>query len=114
MADINVRVLGEEDWQIYRDLRLEALRESPDAFVAGNEGESSSDAEQLWRAKVREGRRLVSDNGPAVAFASTIGFLPTSERRPTTDPDDAEDVAEVAMVLALAADPRSVKNPQLP
>ena len=33
MSEINVKVLGEEDWQVYRDLRLAALQESPAAFV---------------------------------------------------------------------------------
>ena len=55
-----------------------------------------------------------SDNGPAVAFASTMGFRPTSERRPTVADDEAEAAHEVAMVLALSADPSSVRNPQIP
>jgi hypothetical protein len=34
MSDISVRVLQEDDWHAYRDVRLAALRESPKAFLA--------------------------------------------------------------------------------
>ncbi|HYO17077.1 MAG TPA: GNAT family N-acetyltransferase, partial [Dermatophilaceae bacterium] len=33
MSEINVRALGEEDWEQYRDIRLRALQDSPEAFV---------------------------------------------------------------------------------
>ena len=33
MSDISVRVLQEDDWHAYRDVRLAALRESPKAFL---------------------------------------------------------------------------------
>lgn len=178
MTEINVRMLDEADWQAYRDLRLEALRESPGAFVTSDETESPSDHEPVWRARMRRARWFVadrdgttvgviglgvhdadgedgellglwvnpqsrrghvawalvraaaeqaaadgrsrlyfwvgSDNGPAVAFASTIGFSPTSERRPAGHPTPTDATGEVAMALALTADPTSVKNPLLP
>lgn len=177
MSDSGARVLSEADWQVYRDLRLEALRESPDSFVASYDEESQYD-EQLWREQLRRARRLLaerngeavgmvglgirdqdpevgeilglwvapeargsrvawnlvraaaeqafadgrrrlyfwvgSDNGPAVAFASTFGFRPTSERRLARAANDVDGSEEVAMVLPLAADPSSVKNPRLP
>ncbi len=34
MAEITVRALSEDEWDEYRSIRLEALRESPEAFVA--------------------------------------------------------------------------------
>lgn len=34
MADIRIRLLGEDEWQLYREVRLAALRDAPDAFVA--------------------------------------------------------------------------------
>ena len=34
MSDITVRPLGVDDWEQYRSVRLVALQESPDAFVA--------------------------------------------------------------------------------
>ena len=43
MSEINVRALGEEDWQQYRDIRLTALQESPEAFVATDAQEEALD-----------------------------------------------------------------------
>ena len=34
MSEISVRVLEENDWQDYREVRLAALQESPQAFLA--------------------------------------------------------------------------------
>jgi hypothetical protein len=33
MSEISVRALEESDWQLYREVRLAALQESPQAFV---------------------------------------------------------------------------------
>jgi len=176
VSDSGARVLSEGDWQVYRDLRLEALRESPDGFVASYDEESQYD-EQFWRERMRRARRLIaerngeavgvvglgihdqdpevgeifglwvapgargsrvawglvravaeqafadgrrrlyfwvgSDNGPAVAFASTFGFRPTSERRLARAANEVDGADEVAMVLPLAPDPSSVMNPRL-
>jgi ribosomal protein S18 acetylase RimI-like enzyme len=168
MTEINVRVLDEDDWAQYRDVRLAALQESPEAFVATFEEESALD-EAAWRERMRRSRRLVAasggnvvgvvsigragqeednagelfglwvtpaergsgvawqlvqagaaqaradgrshlaywvgtDNGAAVAFASSFGFRPTDTRRPmrVTSEEDGEE--EIAMVLPLADD----------
>lgn len=53
---------------------------------------------------------VVPENVPALAFATSVGFHPTSRRRPTTE--DGED--EVALVLSLLDDPTSVENPATP
>ena len=45
MSEITVRALTEDEWETYRTLRLEALRESPDAFVADYDTEA---AEPIW------------------------------------------------------------------
>lgn len=169
MSEITVRALTEDEWETYRTLRLEALQESPDAFVAGHDSEAS-EPEEFWRARmarsarlvaetgdelvgvvsigdatesesenggqlfglwvrpdwrgrsvaanlVRQGARIAesqgfarlfywvgSDNGRAVAFASSFGFRPTDERRPmrTTGGETTED--EIALVLPLGED----------
>ncbi|MGH8827862.1 MAG: GNAT family N-acetyltransferase [Jiangellaceae bacterium] len=177
MAEINTRALDEDDWQIYRRLRLEGLRESPDAFVATYSEEELYD-EPYWRDHMRRAHRLVAErdgepvgivsigghdddpktgevfglwvtpstrnsrvawqlvtaaakqaprdgfdklyfwvgteNGPAVAFASSFGFRPTYKRRPARATDEVNGNVEAAMVLSLSADPTSVKNPLLP
>lgn len=61
MTAINVRTLGEDDWQIYRDIRLDALNESPDAFAASASKEREID-ENEWRERMRRSRRLLAEN----------------------------------------------------
>ena len=170
MSEITVRALAEDEWETYRSLRLEALQESPEAFVADHateaaegedfwrarmgrsdrlvaeaegkglgvvslgaaEGSQSEDAGQLfglwvhpdWRgrgvaaelvsqsATLAEGKGLRqlyywvgSDNGRAVAFASSFGFRPTDDRRPMRVANaDGQDEQEIALVLALGDD----------
>ncbi|BDZ56703.1 ribosomal protein S18 acetylase RimI-like enzyme [Barrientosiimonas humi] len=185
MTAITVRVLGDDDWQIYRDIRLAALEESPDAFAASREQEQSFD-EDFWRQRMGRSRRLVAerdskpvgvvsvgdvidtedvdedgddtevvaeifglwvtpdlrgkgvawqlveagvqqaraeqrdhvvywvgtDNGRAVAFASSYGFRPTDARRPMraqdASDDEDDDNLEMAMVYPLGGDPGAV------
>jgi ribosomal protein S18 acetylase RimI-like enzyme len=169
MSEINVRVLSEEDWQQYRDIRLTALKESPEAFVATHAQEENFD-EPVWRDRMRRSRRLVAehdgptvgvvclghadaehpgsgelfglwvapeargtgvawklveagaeqarqdglshlrywvdtDNGRAVAFASSFGFLPGGDRRPMRVTSGEDGPEEMAMVLPLDVDP---------
>jgi len=172
MSEINVRVLGEEDWQQFRDIRLAALQDSPGAFVAAAAQEAALD-EQAWRERMRRARRLVAErdgtpvgvvclgqgdlehfctgelfglwvapegrgigvawklveagavqaladghtnvgywvgtnNGPAVAFASSFGFRPTGIRRPMRVTNETDGAEEMVMVLPLGADPGAV------
>jgi ribosomal protein S18 acetylase RimI-like enzyme len=60
MSEITVRALGEEDWQQFRDVRLMALQDSPDAFVATADQEAALE-EQTWRDRMRRARRLVAE-----------------------------------------------------
>lgn len=169
MSEIHVRVLNPDEWPAYKDVRVRALRESPEAFVASAEEEEAFgddrwqermersrrilalDADEvvgvvsvgtghrtnipgagelfgLWVAPARRGsgvaRRLLekaakvgrevglrqlvywvgTDNGRAVAFASSFGFRPTDDRRPMrirgVDEEDA-DSEEMMMVYPL-------------
>lgn len=179
MADIDVRLLGNEEWQLFRTVRLRALEEAPEAFVARYEDEASYD-EEFWRDRMIRSDRIVaerddepiglaclgrhnedpeigevfglwtapavrgehvarslvrvaaqkatqdgcrsllfwagSDNPSAVAFASSFGFRPTTQRRPVRVAEQASesDADEVAMVLPLTPDPTLSKNPYLP
>ena len=172
MSEINVRALGEEDWQQYRDIRLTALQNVPEAFVSTRAQEEAFD-EQAWRERMRRSRRLVAerdgsplgvvslglseadlahtvelfglwvapeargtgvawklvqagadqaladghshlgywvgtDNGRAVAFASSFGFRPTDTRRPMRVASEADGTVEMAMVLPLGVDPSTI------
>jgi ribosomal protein S18 acetylase RimI-like enzyme len=59
MTDVTVRSLGEEDWQEFRAIRLAALRDSPDAFVASADAEEGFE-EDFWRLRLRRSTRLVA------------------------------------------------------
>lgn len=168
MTDINVRALSEDEWEQFRSIRLAALEDSPDAFVATADAEREFE-EPYWRLRMNRARRLVAevedtsvgvvslgklegadgtaelfglwvspdwrgrsvaatlvtqgaqqaldegyqrlaywvgtDNGRAVAFASSFGFRPTGRRRPMRVRNgDGETDEEIAMVLSLAGD----------
>lgn len=167
MTEIHVRVLDQDDWATYRDVRLRALRESPEAFVASAEEEAAFD-DEVWQERMVRSRRILAfagdevigvvsvgtgqrtgdsgagelfglwveaqhrgagvarrlmeraakvarelgmrqllywvgtDNGRAVAFASSFGFRPTDDRRPMRIAGvEDEDSEEMMMVYPL-------------
>jgi GNAT superfamily N-acetyltransferase len=70
MSDISVRVLGEDEWDQYRSVRISALEESPEAFVASADEERSYD-EDFWRTRMRRSQRLLAEqDGTPVGVAS--------------------------------------------
>lgn len=77
MTDITVRVLAEQDWQIYRDVRLSALSDSPDAFAASVAQERQLD-EDFWRRRLIRSRRMVAEVDGKVVGVISVG-RPSSE-----------------------------------
>ena len=74
MLDVVVRVLGQEDWPVYRAVRLAALQESPSALGGTFEGEAAA-GEGFWRAQVTAARRLVVElDGRVCGVVSVGGF----------------------------------------
>jgi len=70
MNDISVRVLQEDDWQAYREVRLAALRESPEAFLA-TYAEEALRPEEYWRSRMVQAHRLLAvRDGEPVGVAS--------------------------------------------
>ena len=65
--DIRAQTLTEADWQVCRDLRLEALRESPDNFAASLEEEARND-EKVWRERMRRARWLTAERDGRVGL----------------------------------------------
>ena len=59
MTEVTVRSLGEEDWREFKAIRLAALRDSPDAFVASAQEEEAFE-EDFWRLRVRRSTRFVA------------------------------------------------------
>ena len=61
-----VRRLGPEDWQLYRRVRLDALKEAPYAFGSTYDRELQLD-EAAWRRRASDRVRFVADVDGAVA-----------------------------------------------
>ena len=72
MSDITVRALGEDEWEQYRSVRLSALEESPEAFVATAEEERAFD-EDLWRTRMRRSQRLIAEQEGAAVGVASVG-----------------------------------------
>lgn len=51
MTEIKVRLLVDDEWQLYRDARLAALRDAPQASIARFEDEASYD-DDFWRKRI--------------------------------------------------------------
>lgn len=78
MAEITVRRLTEEEWDEFRSVRLAALQESPEAFVASYEQESGYD-EDFWRLRMRRSQRILAEvDGEAVGVVS-VGMADDDE-----------------------------------
>ena len=60
MTDITVRALGVDDWEQYRSVRLTALHDSPEAFVATHD-EEQAEPEEFWRARMERSTRLLAE-----------------------------------------------------
>lgn len=81
MSEISVRPLGEEDWQQYRDARLTALRESPEAFVATVDEEEAYD-EDFWRVRMKRSARLLAERDGTPLGIVSVGR--SSDENPQT------------------------------
>ncbi len=79
MSEITVRILGEEDWQEYRDVRLGALKESPNSFTANYDEEAAWD-ESDWRDRMKRSRRFIAERDGRAWGIVSLG----------TDGDDEE------------------------
>ena len=74
MTDGRSRVLSESEWQACRDLRLEALREAPDSFVASYDEELQYD-EELWRERMRQERWLIAERDGKTVGVVGLGAM---------------------------------------
>lgn len=93
MTEISVRALGDDDWQVYRDIRLAALEESPDAFAASHKREKQFD-ETFWRTRMSRSRRLVAEVDGAPVGVVSVGDV-IDEEDIDQDGDTSEAVAEL-------------------
>ncbi len=58
---VSVRILSEDDWAVYRDLRLDALRDSPQS-VGGNLAREEGFQERHWRLRLRGSTSFVAEH----------------------------------------------------
>ena len=86
MSEVSVRALGGEDWQVYRDVRLAALREAPGAFASSLDQESQFD-EAFWRKRMARSARLLA-TADALDDGSAAGIVSVGD-------SDEQDVAEL-------------------
>jgi GNAT superfamily N-acetyltransferase len=78
MAEITVRALTEEEWDRYRTVRLSALKESPEAFVASYDEEADFD-EEFWRLRMRRSQRLLAESEGEVLGTASVGEVDTDD-----------------------------------
>jgi GNAT superfamily N-acetyltransferase len=100
MSEVTVRALLEDDWDSYRQMRLAALEESPQAFVSTHEEELGFD-EDFWRLRMRRSTRLLAERDE-----EPVGVVSLSDAKPIHDDSDlsGENVSELfAMWVTPAA-----------
>ncbi|MET1004868.1 MAG: GNAT family N-acetyltransferase [Propionibacteriaceae bacterium] len=82
MSEMTIAVLGAEDWQRYRDVRLAALKESPHAFTATYEEEADLD-EDYWRERMTRSLRFLAEQDGIAYGVVSLG-------RESDDPTSGE------------------------
>lgn len=95
MSETNIRVLGEDEWEAYRQARLRALKESPEAFAATYEEETEFD-ESLWRERMTRSARLVAEQDSEV-----VGIVSVRGHEDSRDDDQEELFENAAEVFGL-------------
>jgi GNAT superfamily N-acetyltransferase len=78
VTDITVRRLDEQDWAEFRDVRLAALRESPEAFSATLAEESAFD-EATWRERMVRAPRFLAEHAGAAVGTASLGRHTSAE-----------------------------------
>lgn len=55
-----IRTLNADEWQLYREARLAALKDAPDAFVARFADEATH-SEDFWRKRMTRAHRIIAE-----------------------------------------------------
>ena len=101
MSDVTVRPLGEEDWDTYRQIRLAALKESPDVFVSTYAEEDGFD-EDFWRLRMRRSVRLLAERDD-----QAVGVVSVGEAKPFGDELEAAPGSDIAEIFGMWVDPEA-------
>ena len=86
MGSVKVRVLAEQDWQKYRDVRLRSLQDSPAAF-ATTYAEEQAQPDAYWRACMTQAERLL-----AVRDGQVQGVVSLDRGDPEDETGDVQDL----------------------
>lgn len=78
---IQARRIGAEDWALWRELRLRALADAPEAFGTTLEESLARDSEEHWRAGVTD---------PMVPFVVDVDGVPAAMGRLLVGESDTE------------------------
>lgn len=78
MGEITVRALDEGDWELYRSVRLRALEESPEAFVATH-GSEAAEPDDFWTTRMARSRRLLAERGGESVGIASVGSVKDDE-----------------------------------
>ena len=70
---IEVRTLDRSEWRLYRQARLAALQDAPEAFVARHEDEAAYD-DDFWRQAMTRSRRIVAERGESIVGLVCLGL----------------------------------------
>lgn len=94
---IDVRIFTPEDWQILRELRLAALKDSPE-FFGGTYEEAESRKDQEWQRWPRDGR----------AFGAFLDSQPVGMAATWPNPESPEAETLIGMWVAPSARSKGV------
>jgi ribosomal protein S18 acetylase RimI-like enzyme len=72
MSEVKVRALRGEDWEAFRQVRLAALKESPEAFASTFDAEVDYD-EDFWRLRLSRSERLLATDGDEAVGVVSLG-----------------------------------------
>jgi GNAT superfamily N-acetyltransferase len=99
MSDVTVRALTEDDWAVYRQMRLAGLAESPHAFVSSHDEELAYD-EDFWRLRMRRSTRLLAERD-----GTPVGVASLGDALPVDDDSDMRVTDRVAELFAMWVEP---------
>ena len=78
MSEIGVRALQAADWEVFRTIRLEALRTEPGVFSAKHDVEAAQD-QAWWEVRMRSSRHQVFGAFASGEPVGTIGAFTWNE-----------------------------------
>lgn len=92
-SPISVRRVASSTWADFRQVRLDALRESPEAFSATRAEEEALD-EAAWLERVRRSPRFVAERDGAVVGTASVGSHRTQDGAEGALLEDLTDAGE--------------------